>query len=216
MKGRSWFGRGVSLIILVGMVCSGVPVERTRAQSPAVQKLTPVVGYSLYNDTSPALRDLMRQGPEQAAPEKQATPRLRLGVGLPREATPQRGDAALQTQEYPQAMPGFSANFEGITNPQGYLPPDTNGDIGYDPANGKKYYFQTVNVSFQFWDVSDPSNPIQVTPVTRNNLVWKGAGGVCETSNDGDVVGLFDGMANRWIISQFALPTIQTVLFTNV
>jgi hypothetical protein len=207
----SWFGRGVSVLVLAGLVCGGAAAQSTRAQTlatqkltPTGQKLTPVVGYAVYNDTSPALRDLIEQAPEQAAPEQQITARPMLRLEVPKGENPQGVDAALQTQEYPQTMPGFSANFEGITNPQGYVPPDTNGDIGYDPANDKKYYFQTVNVSFRFWDVSDLSNPSPITPVTSNNSLWKGAGGSCESHNDGDVVGVFDAMAHRWILSQFA------------
>ena len=71
-------------------------------------------------------------------------------------------------------MPSLLANFEGLSNSTGVLPPDTNGDIGYDPTTGKKYYFQTVNMSFRFWDVSDPAIPLPVTPPTANNTFWKG------------------------------------------
>src|SRR5437763_16767662 len=34
--------------------------------------------------------------------------------------------------------------------------------------------------------------------------IWSGFGGVCETGGSGDPVVLYDHMANRWLISQFA------------
>ena len=34
--------------------------------------------------------------------------------------------------------------------------------------------------------------------------LWSGFGGVCETNGDGDPVVLYDQLANRWVISQFA------------
>ncbi len=102
-------------------------------------------------------------------------------------------------------MPAPLASFDGIDNTYGVLPPDTNGDIGYDPDSGKKYYFQMVNLGYAVWDVTDPSSPTQVIAPTENNNMWSGFGGVCESHNDGDPVVLFDHLANRWLFSQFAL-----------
>ena len=42
-------------------------------------------------------------------------------------------------------------------------------------------------------------------PVNGNTL-WNGFGGPCETTNDGDPITLFDPLAKRWVMSQFALP----------
>ncbi len=102
-------------------------------------------------------------------------------------------------------IPTPVASFDGIYNTFGVLPPDTNGDIGVDPTTGTKYYFQTVNVGFAIWDVTDPANPTQVQAPTANNTIWSGFGGICETHNDGDPIVLFDHLANRWLFSQFAL-----------
>ncbi len=103
------------------------------------------------------------------------------------------------------AMPVPAASFDGIHNTYHVLPPDTNGDIGYDPDTGKKYYFQIVNLGYAVWDVTDPSTPTQVITPTLNNAMWSGFGGVCESHNDGDPIVLFDHLANRWLFSQFAL-----------
>ncbi len=103
------------------------------------------------------------------------------------------------------SMPAPLASFDGIYNTYGVLPPDTNGDIGYDPNTGKKYYFQIVNLGYAVWDVTDPANPTQVIAPTDNNAMWSGFGGICESNNDGDPIVLFDHLANRWLFSQFAL-----------
>jgi len=108
------------------------------------------------------------------------------------------------------AMPSPMANFDGVKNtdnPALYAPPDTQGAIGIDPATGKKYYIQWVNVSFQIWDVTDPAAPASVYGPAAGNTLWSGFGGLCETTNNGDPITLFDHQANRWVMSQFAFPS---------
>lgn len=129
-------------------------------------------------------------------------------------------DAVLQS-DYgvpyaPATMPPTIQNFEGISQdemqavvppPNNYIPPDTDGEIGYDPATGKKYYVGWVNTAYAIWDVT--TAPTRLITATGNSL-WTGFGGPCETTNDGDPIVLFDQLANRWFMSQFALPNIDT------
>lgn len=129
-------------------------------------------------------------------------------------------DAVLQS-DYgvpyaPTTMPTPIQNFEGISQdemqavvppPNNYIPPDTVGDIGYDPATGKKYYVGWVNTAYAVWDVTN--TPTRLITATGNSL-WTGFGGPCETTNDGDPIVLFDQLANRWFMSQFALPNIDS------
>jgi hypothetical protein len=106
----------------------------------------------------------------------------------------------------PTAMPAPTANFEGISNNDNAVkvyPPDTQGDIGYDPATGKKYYVQWVNLSFQIWDVTDPAAPVSVYGPAAGNTLWTGSGSVCESHNDGDPLTRFDSISRRWVMSQF-------------
>ncbi|HSS22815.1 MAG TPA: carboxypeptidase regulatory-like domain-containing protein, partial [Pyrinomonadaceae bacterium] len=92
-----------------------------------------------------------------------------------------------------------SLNFEGqsiadtIAIGQGFLPPDTNGDVG--PSN----YVQTVNVTFRIWDKA--GNPL--TPVASLNTLFGPLGGSCGGSEDGDPIVVYDQLADRWLISQF-------------
>lgn len=75
-----------------------------------------------------------------------------------------------------------------------YVPPDTNGSVG------RTQYVQLVNVLMSVYDKTGTrlSGP---TPI---NALWTGFGGKCETENDGDPIVLYDKVAQRWVISQFA------------
>ena len=85
--------------------------------------------------------------------------------------------------------------FEAIGDLNLYTPPDTNGDVG------PNHYVQIVNVKIA---VYDKSGGLLYGPVDINTL-WDGYGGPCELYNDGDPIVLYDDMADRWMISQFAV-----------
>ncbi len=77
----------------------------------------------------------------------------------------------------------------------GGLPPDTNGDVGPD------VYIQYINTD---WVIIDKDTGNFVAPgVMEGNTFWAGFGGVCETSNAGDPLVLYDKLADRWIFTQF-------------
>jgi hypothetical protein len=130
------------------------------ARHPSVEAslppLKPVVMYALQHDTSPALRDLAslslqaseapREIPLRFLPKSRPGPNVSTGTS--------NGDPVVQSRAGVSNMPLPLQNFEGIGNRNGVLPPDTEGDIGYDPATGKKYYVQWVNLSYAIWDVT--------------------------------------------------------------
>src|SRR5438552_1179379 len=100
--------------------------------------------------------------------------------------------------------PAVSSAFEGIgqgfVGPAGtftvqYAPPDTNGAVG------PNHFVQTVNVSFA---VFNKSGAVLYGPAKINTL-FTGFGGLCETDNDGDPSVVYDQLADRWIINQFAV-----------
>ncbi len=92
-----------------------------------------------------------------------------------------------------------TVSFEGmsiadtIAVSQGFLPPDTNGEVG------PNHYVQTVNSTFRIWDKA--GNPL--IPTTPLSNLFAPLGGVCGSSNDGDPIVLYDQLADRWFISQF-------------
>ncbi len=99
----------------------------------------------------------------------------------------------------PGAGPGVAAtlapvSFDGIPA-TGWVPPDTVGDIGPD------HYVQAVNISLAIYD---RSGNLLVGPSPINAL-WAGFGGPCATNNNGDPIVRYDHLADRWLVSQFAL-----------
>ncbi len=174
------------------------------------EPLQPIVIQSTKNDTSPPLRDLV------AADLAVKTPLPNDGV-IPLSPDPKViGDGVTDQSIVQSQLVGSSAmplpihNFEGTSSLDNHfqaggqvVPPDTNGDIGWDPGSGDKYYMQWNNLTLAAWDVTDPNNVQLILGPAAGNILFTGFGGPCETTNDGDPIALFDHLANRWLASQF-------------
>jgi hypothetical protein len=156
----------------------------------------PVVAFATRSDTTTELRH---------RPERPPMPVV-LGqiFERPRKLLPNRQnnagetgqDAALQTSAPAVEAATIGVNFEGVNNVNGVLPPDTNGDIG------PNHYVQMVNLSFAVYD----RNGTKLYGPVASNTLWQGFGGPCETTNNGDPIVLYDHLADRWLMTQFALP----------
>ena len=85
-------------------------------------------------------------------------------------------------------MPAPIVSFDGVTNRNGLLPPDTNGDIG------PNHYIQIVNVSFA---VYNRNGTVAYGPA-NNNVLFTGTP-ICGTHNQGDPVVLYDQFSDRWL-----------------
>ena len=105
----------------------------------------------------------------------------------------------------PQAMPTPSLTFNGASavdnNAQGIggvTPPDTNGDVG------PNHYVSSVNLVLKMFNKSGGvvAGPIRTSAIFQSLP----AGDPCRTLNDGDPIVLYDSLADRWHISQFAVP----------
>jgi hypothetical protein len=107
-------------------------------------------------------------------------------------------------------VPSPSNNFDGVgngfTGPQGTFtvnaaPPDTNGAVGLQD------FVQIVNTDYAVFN-KDPSRgavgSVRFGPVQINTL-WSGFGGNCQADNDGDPIVMYDSIANRWLVTQFAV-----------
>src|SRR5262245_13798014 len=151
-----------------------------------------IVGHSYHNDTSLPLRVLPAK-PLGPGREKEASPNPR-PVSEHKDAP----DAARQTTQFAPNMPGTTLNFDGIPFPGvgcNCAPPDTNGEVGLTQ------YVQIVNEGFQVFDKATSASLLGPVGIST---VWNNFGGFCETSGFGDPVVLYDQLANRWLISQFA------------
>jgi hypothetical protein len=161
---------------------------------------------SAKNDVSPALRDMtpvppptQRRGrpvrehriPFDDGPELEADPLL----APARNAQPGAGTTL--------ATPAPSLGFDGLGNgvygmTVNVAPPDTTGAVG------ATQYVQWVNLAFA---VFDKNNGNKLYGPAAGSTIWQGMTGTpCGTSNDGDPVVQYDKQANRWVMSQFAVP----------
>ena len=106
-------------------------------------------------------------------------------------------------------IPSPILNFDGIPFPGvgcNCAPPDTNGEVG------ATQFVQMVNEGYQVFNKTTGTSVLGPASITS---LWSGFGGVCQTSGFGDPVVLYDQLANRWVITQFAgggsVPTDECV-----
>jgi hypothetical protein len=159
-------------------------------------ELNPVVRSASRWDTSPPLVDIALKQPEMLAPDQALEiPLHSLPKPLLEGAVPEV-DSVVQKSLPGVSAPPTIANFEGLDNVNNVLPPDTNGDIG------PNHYVQIVNLSFA---VYDRNGNLLLGPL-NNNTIFQGFGGPCESTNNGDPIVLYDHLADRWLLSQFAIP----------
>jgi hypothetical protein len=179
---------------------------QARSSSSHVSSLGRVtVNAAVKHDVSPPLRSIK---PVYTATVTRQHPLLRLPA-LPK-GVPNGIRDHVQNARVPAAIPSPSNSFDGVgngfTGPQGTFtvtsaPPDTNGAVG--PQD----YVQTVNTDFAVFN-KDASRgavgTVRYGPVQINTL-WSGFGGLCQADNDGDPIVVYDSIANRWVITQFAV-----------
>ena len=203
-----------SFITLLAMLVGAVGVPNTAyaaaSPSPKTQSLPnmQVIEASSHGVSRPLGELALEAANPAETPSylKQATERLALPKALNAASDGEFDRSILQDRPIGLNMPATEANFDGVNNIAGVLPPDTQGDIGYDPATGKKYYVQWVNLYFQIWDVTNPAAPVaKLASPMAGNALFSSLGGICAANNDGDPITLYDHLANRWMMSQFAL-----------
>src|SRR5206468_6069885 len=145
------------------------------------------------------LRDI-EQLPIETRPEREANPNPR--VPSHHKDSP---DETLQNQAVPLPnIPATTLNFDGIPFPGvtcNCAPPDTNGEVGLTQ------YVQIVNEGFEVFNKTTGASVLGPLAISS---IWSGFGGLCESSGSGDPVVMYDQLANRWFISQFAGSSVIT------
>ncbi|HZI86561.1 MAG TPA: carboxypeptidase-like regulatory domain-containing protein, partial [Pyrinomonadaceae bacterium] len=170
--------------------------------------LTPVTGTAVRFGVSPKISEL--PDPARVEIDKDAEQNLKVVpnkiVRSARLGSPdgvsyrskQDGDAAIQSSAPAPNIPA-STSFEGqnihetILLGQGFLPPDTVGDVG------PNHYVQAVNVTFRVFNKAG----VPLTPVRSIGDLFGTIPGPCAGDESGDPVVHYDSLADRWLISQF-------------
>ncbi len=177
-------------LMLVALLCGGI----ARAQNDVLHPTA--VTKAVYFDVSPPLRDIIPIPPEMAD-RTWKTGVVKNFLGLRQPDTTPIVDAVVQRFMGKWIASGIGVNINGIGNINGVMPPDTDGDVG------PNHYFQMINLSFQIFN----KNGVSVYGPAANSTIWNGFPGPWSGTNDGDPIVLYDEYANRWIASQFALPS---------
>jgi len=191
---RTQLPRTLSLAVILLLV--GLTHYRTApvsAQGPG--RVT--VGRDYKHDVSPPVRDIVPARLPPIPEHEQAEPGR---VGQHQD----QPDPVVQDFLAAMAMPSPLLNFDGIPYPGvacNCAPPDTNGEVG------QTQYVQMVNQGFQVFNKSTGASVFGPAGIST---LWSGFGGVCENNGAGDPVVLYDQIANRWVISQFAGSSVPT------
>ncbi len=158
---------------------------------------------SYHNDTSIPLRDMKPQPLVPKAVHENENPKIPNKHRDTPDPVVQDSFSDLMSL-ITVNMPSPLLNFNGIGFPGvacNCAPPDTNGEVG------ATQYVQIVNEGFQVFNKSTGASMLGPVGITT---IWSGFGGPCETAGDGDPVVLYDQLANRWVISQFAGASVPT------
>ena len=157
----------------------------------------PIIKTPVYFDISPALRDIKTNAPGPAdLTWKDGVVKnfFNFKNHHPDSTDLINGaDPNMQTDfgMSPTAITG--QNFDGISNTMGYVPPDTDGDVG------PNHFFQVVNCQYKIFNKTGTG---LYGPVPSSTM-WNG---LPNNSNSGDAIVLYDEQADRWFFSQFSLP----------
>jgi hypothetical protein len=166
-------------------------------------------GQAIKHDTSPPLMEMVADAPPAAPGGNRQVP-----IGVRPDFAPDPANAAPDAGRQSLSVPALGPTPAPIVSADGLseqdnvdvvgiaiVPPDTNGDIGFDD-DGNRVYVQYINST---WGVFDAVTGGLIAGPFPGNSFWTGFGGDCEDNNDGDPVVLYDDHANQWFFSQFSI-----------
>lgn len=191
---------GVLSLVAAGCVLWAPAIEgRANGQDQGQAVGRPEWVPAVRHDTSRPLRDMPARPPVSSREDFD----VRQGPPIPRSAA--QTDTTTQSIVVAPLAATPGASFDGVGEGHSqfnynvnYAPPDTVGEAGLTE------YVQWVNPSFA---VFDKGTGQRLYGPAAGNTIWTGFGGECESRNDGDPIVQFDQLANRWIMTQFAVRT---------
>lgn len=191
----------VCAALLVTLSAAGLGALGSASAEVRTEAPEPIVGQAEAYARSVPVRDLP---PARGESRTSAPTRVNPLADEPdsgRRGTWNRGDVPTDplAAEAPRATgrtPGLDLRFDGTANPRacgGCSPPDTIGDVG------PNHYVQMVNAT-KVAIFNKSGRRLLDRPFDLGDLWPTGA---C-ADNFGDPVVVYDGMADRWLLSQFA------------
>ncbi len=204
MKRRA-FMQVVGLVMTLVLLLSPIAPVRATAPGPRMMSeatvegpsapLRPVVRHDVWHGVSAPVRSLPQPSLDQVGEGREVPHHA---IPRPWEKMKTLAHPFTSYQDWigaPTAMPAPLMSFEGLDNASGVLPPDTNGDVG------RNYYIQSVNATVIGIFSKQTGNLVRSFSLSS---LWP-SGDAC-ARDDGDPIVLYDQLADRWLLSQFALP----------
>lgn len=195
------------LVILVLCAVNLMPMVVRGQSETALRHRAEISNATHFDKTPKPLREMFDTGeqPEPARGGKDFEPGRPVPVG--NRITPFIDPLADKGVGLTSALAEIKASTPGTAvDPNNRVaPPDTTGDVG------PNHYVQWVNLRYAIYTLTrDANNQITgfnlVPGFPKNgNVVWQGFGGRCQTDNDGDPIVQYDQLADRWILTQFAV-----------
>jgi hypothetical protein len=196
------------LMIFILCAVSSLPLAVVHGQSEVAEQRRAEVSYPIHFDKTPKpLREMFDPGdrPEPARGGRDFEPGRPQPVGNSNRTF--IDPLADKSVGLPSALAEPKASTVGTpVDPAARVaPPDTTGDVG------PNHYVQWVNLRYAIYtltrDVSNQITGFSLVPgfPKQGNVVWQGFGGRCESDNDGDPIVQYDQLADRWVLTQFAV-----------
>jgi len=189
--------RSSLLLSCTAAVLTLAPMSGLRAQDQGLAIGRPEWTPAVRHDTSRPLREIPALPPNSTREDFQ----VKQGAPLPE---PGQADGALQPFAVSAIAAAGGIGFDGVgVSDRGdftvqYAPPDTVGEAGLTQ------FVQWVNPAFAIFDKATGT---QLYGPAAGNTLWQGFGGPCQSRNDGDPIVQYDQLANRWVMTQFALQS---------
>jgi hypothetical protein len=203
--------------MLAALLLPASPTTTAVAQSgQALEHRAEVTRPTHYDTSSRPLRDVEPSAvPERARGGRDFEPGRPQPVGNSNSTAVDPLAARSVGASRADVMPKASTVGTPVDPNARVAPPDTTGDLG------PNHYVQWVNSRYSIYTVSRDPNTKEITGFNlvpgfpkQGNAIWAGFGGPCETMNDGDPIVQYDQLADRWVLTQFAVsksPYIQCV-----
>jgi hypothetical protein len=201
---RVLIGLFIGLVgVLLALLGSGTFSNASALANPAANAQQEVgqmtVIPTVHSDLSPPLRDQPVEWP-QAGKEREEHVNPTIPIRHHDRPDPVIQSGFSQQLMTSLAIPAPSRQWAGMgkeCNGCGRVPPDTNGAVG------KTQYVQMVNSALKVFDKRTGTSLLGPIPIES---VWIGFGGTCRIGGEGDPIVVYDRLADRWVISQFAHP----------
>lgn len=195
------------LMMVILCTVSSMPLMVQAQSEKALEHRAEISNAIKFDKTPKPLREMFETGekPEPARGGRDFEPGKPDRVG--NNNTPFTDSLADKSVSAPSALAEIKAATNGTpVDPAARVaPPDTTGDVG------PNHYVQWVNLRYAIYTLSrDASNNITAFNLVpgfpkQGNVVWQGFGGRCQSDNDGDPIVQYDQLADRWILTQFAV-----------